>query len=68
MVIPFPHRARAPVVQRVHVVGGVDWRRRAERAVRAVPSAAADVIVVALAVAMMAGDAWLLAAAFGLRR
>jgi hypothetical protein len=56
------------VVQRVHVVGGVDWRRRAERAVRAVPSAAADVIVVALAVAMMAGDAWLLAAAFGLRR
>ena len=66
VVIPFPQRVRAPVVQRVQSsAAALDWRARAMRVARAVPSAVADAVVVALAVAMMAGDAWLLAAAFG---
>ncbi len=65
VVIPFPQRVRAPVVQRVKVGAAVDWRVRVLRAARAVPAISADVVVVALAVAMMAGDAWLLAAVFG---
>ncbi len=62
VVIPFPQRARAPVVQRIHVSDAANWRVRAMRTAQA---AAADVCVAALIAAMMAANAWLLAAAFG---
>jgi len=65
VVIPFPQRVRAPVVQLDYVGAQVLWPVRAMRAARAVQANAGEAIVAALIVVMMAGDAWLLAAAFG---